>query len=74
MKVKLIIRFISSLFISKPKHCLSWTYGDFVKAKRYCKYKNHPLSSELTLWDYLHNEKDDSVWTIHKVNVHLGLC
>lgn len=68
-----IFRNIVRLFIRKPKESLNWTASDFKKAKRYCKYENHPVSKDLTLWDYIHNEQDDSVWTIHKLNVHLGL-
>ena len=72
--MKHIIRNIIGLFIRKPKECLKWTEKDFKTARRYCKYKNHPISRDLTLWDYIYNKQDDSTWTIHKLNVHLGLC
>jgi|LauGreDrversion4_2_1035121.scaffolds.fasta_scaffold276648_3 hypothetical protein len=66
-------RFVS-LFIKEPNECFGWSVEDFNKAKRYCKYKNHPASKKLTLWDYIYNQQDDSVWTLHKLNTYLGLC
>jgi hypothetical protein len=41
-------RFVS-LFIKEPNECFGWSVEDFNKAKRYCKYKNHPASKKLTL-------------------------
>ena len=72
MKFKLLRRIIK-LFIGKPKACLGYSVKDYKIAKRYSKYQNHPVSKDLTLWDYLYNQQDDSVWTLHKLNTYLNL-
>ena len=69
----LLFRKLISLFIREPKQCFGWSVKDFNSAKRYCKYKNHPVSKDLTLWDFIYNQQDDSVWTLHKLNTYLGL-
>lgn len=72
IKISTLYRRLVSLFIKKPNRTLQWDVKDFEWGKRWCMYQDHPTFKDKTLWDYVYNIQDDSTWTIHRINNHLG--
>lgn len=67
----IVLRWIFSVLYKKPTVTLTWTVGDFQKAKRYCLSQPHPHKKNSTLWSYLKNL--DSVEILDFVNRKLFL-
>jgi len=67
-----LLLWIRQLFTKTPTKKLTWSVEDFNLGKRWAKSQPHPTHKNKTLWDKVHNIREDSCETLHKLNKEIN--
>jgi hypothetical protein len=66
-----LLLWIRRLFVKTPTRPLMWSVEDFKLGKRWAQSQPHPTQNGKTLWDKVHDRREDSCETLHNINKEL---